>query len=188
LRQPGEIFFKNIFQVFLDFRQIFPLFWVVVGKNVELSQIRERMFRGQFTYSIDSKGRIAIPAKLRKHISADANETFVMTRGLSNCIDLYPLDEWQKIEESLLNLNSFQPDDARFIRMFVQFAAEDVMDGQSRIMIPSTLITYAKIEKEVLILGALKKIEVWNPKIYEEYLLQSPQTYEEIAAKVMASK
>ena len=111
-----------------------------------------------------------------------------MTRGLSNCIDLYPLDEWQKIEESLLNLNTFQPDDARFIRMFVQFAAEDVMDGQSRIMIPSTLITYAKIEKEVLILGALKKIEVWNPKVYEDYLLQSPQTYEEIAAKVMASK
>jgi MraZ protein len=146
------------------------------------------MFRGQFTYSIDSKGRIAIPAKLRKHISADSNETFVMTRGLSNCIDLYPLDEWQKIEESLLNLNTFQPDDARFIRMFVQFAAEDVMDGQSRIMIPSTLITYAKIENEVLILGALKKIEVWNPKVYEEYLLQSPQTYEEIAAKVMATK
>jgi MraZ protein len=149
---------------------------------------KAQMFRGQFTYSIDSKGRIAIPAKLRKHISADANDTFVMTRGLSSCIDLYPLDEWQKIEEALLHLNSFQPDDARFIRMFVQFAAEDVMDGQSRIMVPSTLITYAKIEKEVLILGALKKIEVWNPKVYEEYLLQSPQTYEEIASKVMASK
>jgi MraZ protein len=146
------------------------------------------MFRGQFTYSIDSKGRIAIPAKLRKHISADANDTFVMTRGLSNCIDLYPLDEWQQIEEKLLQLNSFQPDDARFIRMFVQFASEDVMDGQSRILIPSTLISYAKIEKEVLILGALKKIEVWNPKVYEDYLTQSAQTYEEIAAKVMASK
>lgn len=146
------------------------------------------MFRGQFTYSIDSKGRIAIPAKLRKHVAADANDTFVMTRGLSNCIDLYPLDEWQRIEEKLLQLNSFQPDDARFIRMFVQFASEDVMDGQSRILIPSTLISYAKIEKEVLILGALKKIEVWNPKIYDEYLSQSSQTYEEIAAKVMASK
>ena len=146
------------------------------------------MFRGQFTYSIDSKGRIAIPAKLRKHVSAEANDTFVMTRGLSNCIDLYPLDEWQGIEEKLLQLNSFQPDDARFIRMFVQFASEDVMDGQARILIPSTLISYAKIEKEVLILGALKKIEVWNPKIYDEYLSQSAQTYEEIAAKVMAAK
>ena len=146
------------------------------------------MFRGQFTYSIDSKGRIAIPAKLRKHVAAEANDTFVMTRGLSNCIDLYPLDEWQRIEEKLLNLNSFQPDDARFIRMFVQFASEDVMDGQARILIPSTLINYAKIEKEVLILGALKKIEVWNPKVYDEYLSQSEQTYEEIAAKVMATK
>jgi MraZ protein len=158
------------------------------GEKCGIIPNKERMFRGQFTYSIDSKGRIAIPAKLRKHISADANETFVMTRGLSNCIDLYPLDEWQKIEQTLLDLNSFQPDDARFIRMFVQFAAEDVMDVQSRILIPNALIDYAKIEKEVLILGALKKIEVWNPKVYEEYLLQSPQTYEEIAAKVMASK
>jgi len=146
------------------------------------------MFRGQFTYSIDSKGRIAIPAKLRKHVAADANDTFVMSRGLSNCIDLYPLDEWQRIEEKLLQLNSFQSDDARFIRMFVQYATEDTMDGQSRILIPSLLIEYAKIEKEVLILGALKKIEVWNPKAYDEYLNQSSQTYEEIAAKVMASK
>lgn len=161
----------------------------MVGKNGETSQIkREIMFRGQFTYSIDSKGRIAIPAKLRKHIAAEANETFVMTRGLSNCIELYPLDEWQKIEEKLLQLNSFQPDDARFLRMFVQFASEDVMDAQSRIMIPNNLIEYAQIDKEVLILGALKKIEVWNPKVYENYLAQSPQTYEEIAAKVMATK
>lgn len=91
-----------------------------------------------------------------------------------------------KIEEKLLDLNSFQPDDARFLRMFVQFASEDVMDVQSRIMVSGSLISYAKIEKEVMILGALKKIEIWNPKVYEEYLNQSPQTYEEIAAKVMA--
>lgn len=146
------------------------------------------MFRGQFTYSIDSKGRISIPAKLRKHISPDANDTFVMTRGISNCIDIYPLDQWQYIEDKLLQLNSFQPDEARFLRMFVQFAAEDKMDSQSRILVPQTLIDYAQIKNEVLILGALKKIEVWNPKVYDDYLKQSPQTYEEIAAKVMAAK
>jgi MraZ protein len=59
------------------------------------------------------------------------------------------------------------------------------MDGQSRILIPQMLIDYAQIEKEVLIIGALRKIEVWNPKIYAEYLKQSPLSYEEIAAKVM---
>jgi len=144
------------------------------------------LFKGQFTYSIDAKGRISIPAKLRKHISADANDTIVITKGLSKCIDLYPQDEWLRIEEKLLNLNQFQPDDARFLRMFVQYANEDVMDSQSRILIPQLLVDYAEIEKEVLIIGALRKIEVWNPKIYEEYLKQSPLTYEEIAAKVMS--
>lgn len=144
------------------------------------------MFRGQFTYSIDVKGRISIPAKLRKQISPEANDSFVMTRGVSTCIDIYPLNEWNQIEEKLLKLNQFQPDDVRFVRMFTQYAIEDTMDSQSRILIPQNLIDYAKIEKEVLILGVLKKIEVWNPKIYEDYLNQSPETFEQIAAKVMA--
>jgi MraZ protein len=144
------------------------------------------MFRGQFTYSIDAKGRISIPAKLRKQMSPEANDSFVMTRGVSSCIDIYPLNEWNQIEEKLLKLNQFQPDDVRFVRMFTQYAIEDTMDSQSRILIPQNLIDYAKIEKEVLILGVLKKIEVWNPKIYEDYLDQSPESFEQIAAKVMA--
>lgn len=144
------------------------------------------MFRGQFSYSIDAKGRISIPAKLRKQISPEANDTFVMTKGLSQCIDVYPLNEWQLLEEKLLKLNQFKPDDVRFIRMFSQFATEDNMDSQSRILIPQNLIEYAKIENEVLILGVLKKIEVWNPKIYDDYISNAPETYESIAAKVMS--
>ena len=143
------------------------------------------MFRGQFKYSVDSKERIHIPAKLRKHLSAEANETFVMTQGTALCIDLYPLDQWQKFEEKLLQLNPFQPNEAKFIRMILQHASEDSFDSQSRIRIPQKLLEYAKIEKEVIILGALKKIEVWNPKVYEDDLNSSTETYEEIAAKVM---
>jgi len=144
------------------------------------------LFIGQHTYSIDSKGRISIPAKLRKQIPPEANDTIVMTRGLSKCIALYPLDEWKRIEGNLLKLNEFQPNEVRFIRMFTQYATEDIMDSQSRILIPPLLIEYAQIEKEVLIIGALKTIEVWNPKLYDEYQKQSELTYEEIAAKVMA--
>lgn len=144
------------------------------------------MFRGQYTYSVDAKGRVSIPAKLRRHVAAEANDTFVMTKGTANCIDVYPLDQWQQFEDKLLNLNPFKPNDARFIRMILQFATEDSLDSQSRILIPQNLIEYAKIEKEVLIIGALKKIELWNPKTYEEYLSQVPETYEQIAAQVMA--
>ena len=144
------------------------------------------MFRGQFTYSVDAKGRVSIPAKLRKHVSPEANDTFVMTRGTGKCIDVYPLDQWLVFEKKLEELNPFDPQKAKFIRMILQHAAEDTFDSQSRILIPQTLLEYSGIEKEVIILGALKKIEIWSPKEFDEYLKSTKETYEEIAAKVMA--
>jgi transcriptional regulator MraZ len=148
--------------------------------------MRKRLvFRGQFTYSVDSKGRISIPAKLRKQVSPNANDTFVMTQGTSRFIEIYPLDQWQIFEENLQKLNQFDPKHARFTRLILQHATEDNLDTQSRILIPQKLIEYAGIEKEVLILGVLKKIEVWNPKTYEDYLKGSTEDYEQIAAKVM---
>jgi MraZ protein len=144
------------------------------------------LFRGHYIYSVDAKGRVSIPAKLRKHVSAEANDTFIMTKGTAACIDVYPLDQWQQFERKLLELNTFNPLNAKFVRMSLQFATEDNLDTQSRILIPQTLLQYAKIDKEVLILGALKKIELWNPGVYDEYLIQTPETYEQIAAEVMA--
>jgi MraZ protein len=108
-----------------------------------------------------------------------------MTQGTVNCIDVYPMDQWQLFEQRLIGLNPFNPQEAKFIRMILQHATEDKLDAQSRILIPPYLLDYAKIEKEVLVLGALKKIELWNPEIYKGYLAQSSETYEEIAAKVM---
>lgn len=143
------------------------------------------MFKGQFLYNLDSKGRISIPAKLRKSVAPEANDTFVMTKGLNGCIDVYPADQWQIIEDRLAKLNSFIPKNQSFVRMIMQFATEDQLDSQSRILIPQILLQHAKIEKEVLILGALKKIELWNPKIYEDYINTLPETYEQIAAEVM---
>ena len=135
---------------------------------------------------MDAKGRVSIPAKLRKHVSPEANDTFVMTQGTGKCIDVYPLDQWLIFEKKLEELNPFDPNKAKFIRMILQHAAEDTLDSQSRILIPQKLLEYANIEKEVIILGALKKIEVWNPKEFEKYMNETPETYEQIAAQVMA--
>jgi len=144
------------------------------------------MFIGSFNYSIDTKGRISIPAKLRKFVDPKANDSFVMTRGTSKCIDVYPMNLWEDlVQEKLKTLNSFDPNQAMFLRMFLQQAAEDKLDSQSRLLIPKNLIVHAEIEKDVLILGAIKKIEIWNPKIYEEYLKTSKLSYEEIAKQVM---
>lgn len=144
------------------------------------------MFLGSFKYSIDSKGRVSIPAKLRKFVDPKSNDAFVMTRGTTNCIDIYPMNFWEELVQNKLNqLNSFEPKEAMFLRMFLQQAAEDKLDSQARLLIPKNLIEYAEISKEVLILGAIKKIEIWNPQNYEEYLKSSQLSYEEIAKQVM---
>jgi len=145
------------------------------------------VFKGQFLYSVDAKGRISIPAKLRKHISPESNDTFVMTQGTDKCIDVYPLDQWNLLEAKLFKLNLFDPEHARFSRMLLQHAFEDTLDSQSRILIPQNLLTHAGITKDVLILGVSTKIELWNPSVYENYLNSSEETFEQIAARVITS-
>jgi len=144
------------------------------------------MFIGSFKYSIDTKGRVSIPAKLRKFVDPKSNDAFVMTRGTTKCIDVYPMDQWKDLVANKLNqLNQFEPKHAMFVRMFLQEAAEDKLDSQSRLLIPKNLIEHADIKNEVFILGAVKKIEIWNPEIYNEYIQKNMPSYEEIAKEVM---
>lgn len=142
-------------------------------------------FLGQYLYVIDDKGRLAIPSKLRKEIPEASNNTFVMTRGNDKCIDLYPLANWRIYEEKFSKLNLFDEQSTRFLRMLSSYASDDKMDSQGRILIPKRLLEFAEIEKEVILLGALHKIEVWNPTNFENYLKNSQETYAELAAKVM---
>lgn len=144
------------------------------------------MFIGSFKYNLDNKGRVAIPAKLRKYLSPDANETFVITRGTVNCIDLYPMNVWDEMVNQKLNLlNSFDPDDAQFMRLFLREATDDKFDSQARITLPKNLIEYASITKEVMIVGVMKKIEIWDPEAYEKYMNENEKPYVEIAKDVM---
>ncbi len=153
-----------------------------------LNNGKVKMFLGSFTYSADAKGRVAIPAKLRKYLKPEANNTFVLTRGTEKYIDLYPMDFWKElVEEKLNSLNQFDPQQMRFLRMFLMEAEEQTLDSQSRILIPKKLLNYAGIEKEVLILGAMNKIEIWNPETYKKYLEESDISYEQIAAEVMSN-
>lgn len=146
------------------------------------------MFLGSFNYTIDAKGRVSIPARLRKFVSPDANDTFVFTRGSLKCINIYPMNYWKELLESKLDrLNSFDPEDTKFLRLFLPSAAEDQFDTQSRLLVPKRLIEFAEIEKDVIILGMNKYIEVWNPKLYEEYLKEIEEPYETIAREVMKS-
>jgi len=145
-------------------------------------------FKGSYSYSVDSKGRINIPAKLRKYVSPDANDTFVVTRGFEKCLVLYPLDEWNTLESSVRELSPSNAQHRFITRALLQYATETQLDGQSRITIPRELLQFAGIEDQVLIVGVLERIEVWNPKEYDVYMKSQTDSYENIAQTVLHKK
>jgi MraZ protein len=144
-------------------------------------------FKGSFEYSIDDKGRINLPAKLKKCVSPEALDTFTLTKGFEACIYVYPQNVWDRVEHDLEErLNQFKRDDRRFLRKYLMGAHEVTMDRQNRIIVPDKLLEYAKISKDVLIIGALDRIEFWNPEEYDKYDSElDAVSYEEIAARVM---
>lgn len=142
-------------------------------------------FKGSYAYSVDSKGRINIPAKLRKNVSPAANDTFIITRGYEQCLFVYPLDEWNKLEESIRGLSATNSRHRFFTRTLLEKATESQLDGQSRITIPRELLQLASIESEVLIIGVLERIELWNPNVYKEYLKSQAESYENVAQTVL---
>ena len=142
-------------------------------------------FKGQFHYSLDAKGRLNIPAKFRRALAPEANETFVAIRGFDPCLFLYPLDEWKKFEDKLRQLPTNKERNRRFLRMITSNASEDRCDKQGRISIPADLLKTAQVQKEVLILGVLDRIEIWNPDVYQQHLDASGESYEDIAENIM---
>jgi len=145
-------------------------------------------FKGEETYSIDSKGRVNIPAKMRKNLSEEANDTFVVTRGFEKCIYAYPLDEWKKKEQSFENLSEYDEKSRYFLRTLLRYSEDVKIDGQQRIAIPKELVEFANIDKKVTIAGVMNHLEFWDPDEYEKYMTSHDIAYEDIAEKVMSGK
>ena len=122
-------------------------------------------FTGEFCNTIDQKNRLSIPAKYRKALSPINDSTFVLTRGFDQCLILYPLDEWKKVEGQLGSLSSIKVRHRNFVRSIVRCAIHVKYDSQGRIAIPENLLQYAKIDGNVAVIGMIKKIEIWSPNL-----------------------
>ena len=126
-------------------------------------------FTGEFRYSIDAKGRVNIPAKFRKALPDTSEDTFVVTRGIDENIAVYSLDIWRQKEEELLKLSSKLREHRAFKRQSTRFATPLKFDSQGRVAIPANLLHHAGIEKEVVIIGMIDEIEIWDPATLERY-------------------
>ena len=139
------------------------------------------MFMGEYHHNVDTKGRLIVPAKFRDNLG----ESFVLTRGLDQCLFGYPLDEWKIIEEKLKNLPLTKKDARAFTRFFFSGATECEIDKQGRINIATPLTNYAKLEKECVVLGVSNRIEIWNKEIWEEYFNESADSFADIAENMI---
>src|SRR3989344_8325890 len=122
------------------------------------------MLIGEYLYSIDDKKRLSIPARFRAELGKKA----VITRGIDNCLVVYPLGVWRRLATKLENLPS-QMDARRFARIMLSGAMDAALDKLGRILIPDYLKAYARLKKNVAILGLSNRIEIWDAIFWREY-------------------
>lgn len=135
------------------------------------------MFIGEYEHSIDAKGRLIMPAKLRE----DIGEKFVVTKGLDGCLFAYSQEEWKNFEEKLKSLPLTNKNARDFVRFFLAGATECEIDKQGRFLISGNLREYATLEKEAVIIGVATRIEIWNKDKWKEYSSDENISADEIA-------
>jgi len=138
------------------------------------------MFIGEYHFTIDSKGRIAIPAKLRTGFLNKG----VITRGLDNCLFLFTINDWDQMAEKIKTLPISQANSRAFSRLMLAGAMEVELDSQGRILIPDYLRKYAKLNKKIVLAGVYSRLEVWDEEEWAKYKEKTEKESEDIAEKL----
>ncbi len=138
------------------------------------------MFIGEYNHTLDNKNRVIMPVKFREQIGS----SFVMTKGLDNCLFIYSKGEWENIEDKLKSLPMTNKDARAFVRFFFAGATECDIDKQGRALIPNNLKEFAKIDKDVVIIGVSTRIELWSLEEWNKFNSDANISYEDVAEKM----
>lgn len=141
------------------------------------------MFMGEYHHNIDEKGRIIIPSKFRNELGT----SFVVTRGIENCLFVYSLPEWDKIVTKLNKLPFTKKDARNFTRFFLSGASVVELDKQGRINIASTLTDYAKLEKDCVVLGVGDRLEIWSNDLWNNFFNENRDNMSDIAENLFTA-
>ena len=143
-------------------------------------------FLGEFEATIDVKGRFLLPAGFKKQLPQDAALKFVINRGFEKCLTLYPLQSWEPIFSEISQLNDFDPKVREFRRYFLNGATEIELDSAGRILLPKNLISHASLDKDIVLVSAVNKIEIWDTNKYNQFFESfAPESFSSLANEVM---
>lgn len=129
------------------------------------------LFIGEYFYTLDDKGRVNIPAKFRKATSENADSTYIISQGKDKCLYIYPLDVYEKkVLQTIDRLSEADPHHRAYMSLQGAKSTDAVLDKQGRISIPPKFLEYAGIQKDVQIIGAYNRIEIWSPEVRQKYI------------------
>ena len=144
-------------------------------------------FIGEYESTLDAKGRFLLPAAFKKQLPKGSSENFVINRGFEKCLSLYPIKSWEPIFAEISDLNDFEPKVRQFRRYFLNGATQVVLDTVNRLLIPKNLMEYAGLEKNIVLVSAVNKIEIWDKNKYQQFFVTfSPEAFSNLAKDVMA--
>lgn len=138
-------------------------------------------FLGEYDVPVDEKGRIFLPAEIRRKLPPQAEDTLVVVRGLDGCLTAYPQHSWAEIALKMTRLPQTDPKVRVYIRGMLSQAAEVKLDRQGRANLPRKLLERVGIGDRMVVIGALDKIEFWNPEAWSQFMQQADSALEEVA-------
>ena len=140
---------------------------------------------GEFEVKLDGKGTFLLPAGLRKQLSPEAQEQFMLNKGFEECLTLYPMNEWEKLSVKLSKLNLFKPQNRMFYRLFHQGAKQIALDNAGRVLIPVMLMERVGLDKDVMLIAYNDRIEIWDKSKYFELIDGNMADFADLADEVM---
>jgi MraZ protein len=146
-------------------------------------------FLGEYEATLDSKGRFLLPVGIKKQLPDGVQPVFVVNRGFEKCLTVYPIQSWIPIYENISSLNDFDPKVREFRRYFLNGAMQLELDSAGRILLPKNLMEHAGLEKDIVLVSAVNKLEIWDKNKYQQFFEAfSPESFSTLAAEVMAKK
>ena len=143
------------------------------------------MFYGEYEHTIDRKGRLIVPARFRQALKDHDITSLFLTRGLDECLFLFPEPEWRSTESRFKQIPFTKGEGRKFNRLFFSGAIEVTIDRLGRLLIPKSLKEFAKIQQHVVIVGVSTRMEIWSKEKWQAYYESSRQGFEEVAERVM---
>ncbi len=144
-------------------------------------------FIGTYECKVDAKGRLMLPTSLKKQFGS-LEEGFVLKRSVFQpCLELYPMDEWNKMMQKINKLNRFVKKNNDFIRRFTAGVKMVEIDTNGRLLIPKDLVVFAKIEKDIVLSSAVNIVEIWDKDLYENVIENATDDFADLAEEVMGN-